>query len=887
MKGYRGKTALVALMLLLFSMPLSAVVAKPGTGLYGDEYGHYRKDADGRIYAPSRQVNGLRRMPTLDTTFPTQGDVRSLVILVNYADVSFSVANPNEAFTKMLNEENYSDNGGTGSARDYFIASSTGVFRPSFDVYGPVTLPHTRAYYGGKDGDAVLMVIDACDILEHEIDWSLYDENGDGDVDNVFIYFAGHNEAEGGPEEAVWPHRYYVFTEKGDKTIQYYYKGKDGKDYWLWDYACTSELSGEYGTNMCGVGTFCHEFSHVLGLDDLYDTTNSDNYTVGAWDIMCYGNYNNEGRTPPTFSAFERFLLGWMTPEELTEAKDFTLEPIETSNKAFLISSKPHNLDASNPNPTEYWLIENRQRLGWDQPAGCLAGTGLLISHICWNKKRWDNNTPNNATPLVYDICEAWNKNPSVTTGSDTYPGQYRVTQFVPTSVKNEILSEHTLSNIRVFNSVNIAFHHGENTGAGLFFSPEVPPTMQSTLLNGKRQEMGVDVLQLEGIGVQDSVVNIKASSVSFEISLDSINWTTSALSVPVSADSTCHVTVYVRYKPAIICSSNTGLLYAQTGNQQQVTQVTLYGESKRATLIKPVQALDAEDITPYSFTAKWQPQEDAEEYHLAVYTIKEEPLTRKFTPNLRMSQTGSTYSTTYSLLPLSSLSVGIAQSFSSDKSSFRGCVYIDALTGNQTWERVDSVGVRSLSSTIQRVYTFTTAQDYHRFRFTYKALAGNHYATLSSISYTLSAQPVYFFTDTVETLFEPAKEFVVRNLQPGTDYHYAVRAAENKGCEPHVTDMGNSIPVRTLSGPSSNKQFLVRNQNGTVTAYLPVNAEEDSSLGVSDATGKLLYTLPLTEGESIFVLPTEGLVHGQIYLVKYRPQEKISGKGLWSKFIY
>ncbi len=876
------------LLLMTIHSPLFAVVAKPGTGLYGDEYYHYRKDSSGRKCSPSDQSHGLRRMPHIESTFPTQGDVRSLVILVNFTDVSFVTPDPQEAFYKMLNEPNYSDNGGTGSARDYFLASSNNVFRPSFDVYGPVTLPHTRAYYGGTDDQTPQMVVDACDILEHDIDWSLYDENNDGEVDNIFIYFAGHNEAEGGPEDAVWPHRYYVFTEKNGQTIRYYYKGKDGKDYWLWDYACTSELSGEYGTNMCGIGTFCHEFSHVLGLDDLYDTQNSDNYTVGAWDIMCYGNYCNDGRTPPSFTAFERFYLGWMTPEQLVETKDCTLEPIETSNRAYLIASKTHNLSASNPNPIEYWLVENRQRVGWDKPYGCLAGTGLLISHIYWNKKRWDNNTPNNAKPFVFDICEAWYQNPSTTTGTDTYPGQYRVTQFTPTGVNGDILSQHVLSNIRVFNSIEIAFHHGENTGSGLYFTPEVPPVMKSTLLNGKRQEMGVDVLQLEGSGIQDSVVNIYISTNSFELSLDSIQWGTSTLTIPVAADSMCRATVYVRYKPAIICSSHMGILYAQTANRQQFAQVTLYGESKRATLITPVKALEADDITPYAFTARWQQQDDADEYRLAVYTVKEEPLTRKFQPNLKMSQSGTSYSTEYSLFPATALNLSVAQSYSSDKNDFRGCVLIDALTGSQMWQRVDSVPVRALSSTLQRQYTFTLEQDYRRFRCTYYALAGSHYATLSSLSYTLSAQPVYLYPDTVETILAPADSFIVKDLQPGMDYHYVLRSAEDKGCEPHVSDMGNSIRVHTIPGPENNaRQFLVRNLNGTVTAYLPENAEEDSFLRVFDTTGTLLFALPLEEGENTFVLPVNGLVRGQIYLVKYCPQTRLSRKGLWSKFIY
>ncbi|MCR4664600.1 MAG: M6 family metalloprotease domain-containing protein [Paludibacteraceae bacterium] len=887
MKTGYSKIVMTAMLLLSFSVELSAVVAKPGLGVYGDEYGHYRINAGESMYAPDRKVSGLKRLPQIDATFPTQGEVRSLVILVNFSDVSFSVDNPKEAFYKMLNESGYSENGGTGSARDYFIASSNGVFRPSFDVYGPVTLPQKRSYYGKTDGDAVQMVTDACDILEDEIDWSMYDENGDGDVDNIFIYFAGHSEAEGGPEESVWPHRYYVFTEREGQTIRYYYKGKDGKQYWLWDYACTSELSGDRGTRMCGIGTFCHEFSHVLGLDDLYDTSDSEKYTVGAWDIMCYGNYNNDGRTPPSFSAFERFMIGWMKPEQLVESKDCILEPIETTNTAYLISSKEHNMDALNPNPIEYWLVENRQRVGWDKPGDCLPGTGLLISHIYWNKKKWDNNKPNNSNPFVYDICEAWYNNPSTSTGTDTYPGMYNVMQFVPTGVNGNILSGQSLSNIRVFSGTSVAFHFGENTGAGLYFTPEVPAIMRSTLFNGRSLEKGVDILALEGVGIQDTLVKIYTNLASFEISLDSIEWTTEPLQIPVAEDSTCSATIYVRYQPAIICSSHMGLLYAQTSNRQQFAQVTLYGESKRATLITPVTAYNALEVTPYSFTARWDQQEDAEEYQLAVYTIKEEPLMKKYKPNVRMSQTGTTYLTEYALLPYSSLDVSIGQTYSSEKNDFRGCVYAEALTGDQRWVRVDSIPVRALSSTVQRTYNFKD-EDYHQFRFTYRTLAGSHYVTLASVTYTVSAQPVYLFKDTVETIFAPISEYVIKDLQPGTEYFYALRAAENKGCEPHVTTMGNTISVRTLPGPkNADRQFMVRNNAGVVTAYLPDNAKEGSELRVYDPTGTLLSAYPLDKDMNTFVLPTEGLTHGRIYLVKYCTEDKVSYKGLWSKFIY
>ena len=232
---------------LLWIVPMCAfgVIAKPGSGVYGDEHYHYRLDADGQVFAPQRERYRPSRMPQIQSTFPTQGDVRSLVILVQYTDVQFVTPNPQEAFYAMLNEEGYSANGGTGSARDYFMQNSYNRFRPTFDVYGPITLPHERAYYGGGNGQPTRntqMIIDACDALENDIDWTLYDVNQDGTIDNIFVYYAGHNEAEGGPVESVWPHRGYVYTEQDGTTIRYYYE-VDSKRYWLWDYACTSELT--------------------------------------------------------------------------------------------------------------------------------------------------------------------------------------------------------------------------------------------------------------------------------------------------------------------------------------------------------------------------------------------------------------------------------------------------------------------------------------------------------------------------------------------------------------------------------------------------------------------------------------------------------------------
>ena len=251
---------------------------------------------------------------TFSTAFPKTGSPKSLVIMVNFSDVSFVVPNAQDAFSRLLNQENYSDNGGTGSAKDYFRAASYGQFSPQFDVVGPYTLPNTMAYYGANDASdndvkPAYMVVDACSIANNDVDFTQYDADGDGYIDNVFIYYAGYNEAEGGPENSIWPHRWAVQPGYNYLTNPNLIKF-DGKK--VYDYACTSELRGSTGTNMCGIGTFTHEFGHVIGMPDYYHTT-ADKNALNYWSIMDAGAYLNSGRTPPTYSAYDRFFLGWLT----------------------------------------------------------------------------------------------------------------------------------------------------------------------------------------------------------------------------------------------------------------------------------------------------------------------------------------------------------------------------------------------------------------------------------------------------------------------------------------------------------------------------------------------------------------------------------------------
>lgn len=356
--------------------------------------------------APMTVSDGaVRRIPSnmKVTNFPSSGKQKAIVILVEYTDVKFHVDNPQDYFSRMLNEEGFSSNGGTGSARDYFLDSSTGQFDCQFDVYGPITLAHNMAYYGrndywGQDQRPEEMVLEACDQLDATVDFSEYDRNGDGVVDNVFIYYAGEGEATSYDEDTVWPHAYYI----ADKHVY------DGVR--LYDYGCTNEwVNGAVD----GVGTFIHEFSHVIGLPDLYETTDYPMaFTPGNYSVLDYGPYLNEGRTPPSYSSFERLTMGWISPIEITGPCSVTLENLNDSNRACIVTT---------PNENEFFLFENRQLTGQDR---FLPGHGMLVWHIDYDAEKWQYNTVNNTyAHQNVDLIEANNTVLSTQLTGIPFPG--------------------------------------------------------------------------------------------------------------------------------------------------------------------------------------------------------------------------------------------------------------------------------------------------------------------------------------------------------------------------------------------------------------------------------------------------------------------------------
>ena len=401
------KKILFALVVLTASLQLMAIPARPGrftvtqpdgTRLvlqrHGDEWGHWLTDVSGRMvvqdedgyYRPARgiTVDEIRRNAAARRALANQrraarraaetgpvaiGRKHFLVILVEFTNKHFSTSDdPKAAFTALLNEEGYSVNGGTGSARDYYYDNSHGLFEPVFDVYGPVRMDTTYAYYGANNsrGDDLRpeeAVIDGCRKLDEEIDFTRYDNDGDGKVDLVFMYYAGKGEADGGASNTIWPHQWEISS--AGKSLEL-----DGMV--IDSYACTNEVTNN---RMCGIGTACHEFAHAMGLPDFYDTDYEDNgMSAGlfSFSTMDGGAYNNSGRTPPYFNIEERMMLGWLDRDvlrEFPETGSFALLPMH-ENVAYMT---PTDQDG------EYFVYECRNAEGWDS---ALPAHGLLIYHV-------------------------------------------------------------------------------------------------------------------------------------------------------------------------------------------------------------------------------------------------------------------------------------------------------------------------------------------------------------------------------------------------------------------------------------------------------------------------------------------------------------------------
>lgn len=336
------------------------------------------------------------RLPSKDDISVFKGSKKALVILAAFSDKSFSKGDDAivKFYDEVLNQEGYSQNGAAGSVHDYFKDMSRGEFGLTFDIVGPVKVSKSATYYGGPSpimggadhiGEFITEAIKKAD-EKCDIDWKKYDWDDDGEVEQVFVLYAGYGQATGGPTGTIWPNAWTL-----DEALQ----NSDGNGGFSIDgvfinqYACSNELYLDSGTVPMGLGVFCHEFSHCMGLPDMYDTNYGSTPTMGDWDLLAGGSYNGPqgiGWCPAGWTSYERAYAGWL---ELTELKAgdiikgmTSLE--EADGKAYVIYNDNHK--------DEYYLLENHKGMGWDKYT---PENGLLIIHVDYDKDLFDNNIVN------------------------------------------------------------------------------------------------------------------------------------------------------------------------------------------------------------------------------------------------------------------------------------------------------------------------------------------------------------------------------------------------------------------------------------------------------------------------------------------------------------
>lgn len=440
------KRILTILSLIVVTVAVMAMPAKRGikktitladgtqkqVTLVGDEHLHYFVDADGNAYTDQNgtyvkaDLNEMKlrgklhrssaqkhrtariekrlnaNMPTrrnAKRSSPYTGKKKGLIILVEFKDVAFNEGHDKALYHRIANEKNLKYNDFIGSVSDYFFAQSYGTFDLTFDICGPVKLAKEQSYYGsndteGNDKHPGEMVISALEAIKDTTDFSVYDWDGDNEVDQVYLLYAGKGEADTGVGKYIWPHEYTLTEEKDmEGKLKFdsngnYVSGCGPITYngiTIDTYACSNEI--DMDSKIAGIGNICHEFSHCLGYPDMYDTE-YQNSGMGYWDLMDAGAYNGNGFCPPEYTSYERWVAGWKEPIELKNDTVITnMKAISENGDCFIMRND--NCES------EYYLLENRQFKGWDKE---IPGKGLFITHVDYYEDVWLNNSVNTTT---------------------------------------------------------------------------------------------------------------------------------------------------------------------------------------------------------------------------------------------------------------------------------------------------------------------------------------------------------------------------------------------------------------------------------------------------------------------------------------------------------
>lgn len=391
------------------------------------------KVSKGLYYSPS-QLSMMKSIWDIKSAeaqkaFPTTGSRKLICILMAFKDKPFTKTQSD--FNNLFNQVGYNTGGATGSVKDYYLENSWGQFDLTVDVFGPYTASQNMSYYGGNDANGNdknprALVTEAINAADAAANYANYDNDGDGTVDGVYVIYAGYGEEAGASADAIWAHAWNITpVTKDGKTIS--------------KYSCSAELRGNSGTTITTIGVICHEFGHVLGAPDYYDTdysTGGQFEGTGKWDMMASGSWNNNGVTPAHHNAYTKVkIYGWATATVLSSATNVTVKPVKDNKSFYQINSTTSG---------EYWIMENRQQVGFD---AYVPGHGLVIYHVHKDIATASSSNNINATypQKMYPVCASATSNPGTTSSSYgsinstgcPFPGSSNKTSFTDATTPN------------------------------------------------------------------------------------------------------------------------------------------------------------------------------------------------------------------------------------------------------------------------------------------------------------------------------------------------------------------------------------------------------------------------------------------------------------------
>ena len=554
---------------------------------------------------------------------PAQGNRKVPIILVEYQDKRFK--NTREQIIQAMLT-------GNKSVQQYFRDQSNGKYDPDFEVFGIYTLSQNRQAYGGNnssgdDKGLGLMVTEACQMAAADgVSFNRFDTNSDNYCDVVIVIYAGVGEAQASYSvpSSIWPCNWNL------QSASYYGMGGNGafrpsgSNVYVNNFAVFNEVHGsnDNGSTIDGIGTFCHEFGHCLGLPDFYDTNYGGHYGMGSWDIMDTGCYADDTYTPIGYSAYEKNFMGWIDYLIPNPGTYYTL-PIwnqknEETDKALFLQS--------DINGNEFFIIENRMQQGWDR---YLPAQGMLIHHITYSASRWQANTPNNQNIQLVTIMPADNTLSDNNESGDTWPRNNK-TEFTDNSTpaaKLNMAANGNISGNAGYLGKPVTEMVINNDGTASFWYMKGAITNPTIEVSNENVNCGAtsvntsisQTFTVTGLALTDNIT----------LSLNDPNGVFSVNPMVInSANAAMGVTVTVTFSPTAVQNYDATLTLASNG-AENVT-VNLAGQGLIESYTPVMLPANEEYINLTEFRADWTdqtPDENVESYTLEVMIKPDGPV--------------------------------------------------------------------------------------------------------------------------------------------------------------------------------------------------------------------------------------------------------------------